>query len=72
MLQAGGYATGAVVSNPVLNSDRHFTQGFDSWDETVGWREREATATTDAALAWIEAQGRAPWLVCRLSASNIS
>lgn len=69
-LRAAGYATGAVVSNAVLGRFRNFRRGFESYDaelsEPEGVRpvlERRAAATTDAALAWVRAQGDRRWFL---------
>lgn len=61
LLAASGYATAAVVSNPVLDLPRQLNQGFEVYDVRMtrhernrpGLTEREARATTDAALAWL-------------------
>jgi arylsulfatase A-like enzyme len=67
LLAASGYATGAVVSNPVLDRSRQLGQGFETYDVRMTRHElnrpqlaeREARATTDAALAWL-ARARPP------------
>lgn len=58
-LHAGGYRTGAFVSSPELNHARNFHQGFDVFDDRLGRDaegrpRRDATATTSAALEWLE------------------
>ena len=68
VLSEAGYATGAIVSNPVLDESRQIGQGFESYDVRMTQSERnrpdlgerEAEATTDAALAWLK-ENR-PWL----------
>jgi arylsulfatase len=64
--EAAGYATAAFVSNPVLARARRLDQGFAIYDDRMTDREanrkvgeREAAATTDAALAWARV-ARAP------------
>ncbi len=68
-LAASGWHTGAFVSNPVLHPARRLGQGFDTYDATLTereanrpLREREARATTDAALAWAR-DARQPWFL---------
>ncbi len=63
LLRDAGYATAAVVSNPILESGRNFTQGFDVYDEAPQWRDRDAVATTDAALAWIRQNTATPFFL---------
>jgi arylsulfatase A-like enzyme len=69
LLAAAGYDTAAFVSNPVLRHERNLDQGFSVYDDrstrlernrAVG--ERDAEATTDAALAWARV-ARAPWFL---------
>jgi arylsulfatase len=69
LLREAGYVTGAVVSNPVLSLPG-FDQGFDHYDHEMTRRElnrdvseREAPATTDAALAWLDAHPEGPWFL---------
>lgn len=64
ILAEAGYATAAFVSNPVLEPTRQLDQGFGVYDITLTRREpsrphlaeREAEATTDAALGWLASQ----------------
>ena len=63
LLQEAGYTTAAVVSNPILESGRNFTQGFDVYDEAPHGKAREARATTDAALRWAQQNARSPWFL---------
>lgn len=66
-----GYATAAVVSNPLLAKRRRFDQGFAVYDDHMTRRERnrrrlterDAAATTDAALAWADRDDREPWFL---------
>jgi choline-sulfatase len=58
---AGGWTTGAFVSAAVLERGYGLARGFDHYDDrTTGkpgerhYAERPATATVDAALAWLE------------------
>jgi arylsulfatase A-like enzyme len=70
-LQAAGYQTAAFVSNPILERSHRLDQGFEVYDQEMpreernrpGMVEREAAATTDAALAWARAGARAPWFL---------
>jgi arylsulfatase A-like enzyme len=69
-LRSAGYVTAAVVSNPVLDRFRNFRQGFDVYDSEMTRREgtrpaveREAAATTDAALTWARERASAPWFL---------
>ena len=69
-LAAEGYATAAVISNPVLGPGRNLQQGFDRYDTEMsrkesnrkGYIEREAAAATEAALDWLES-APAPWFL---------
>jgi arylsulfatase A-like enzyme len=71
VLKARGYTTAAFVSNPVLDRSRQLTQGFDVYDQRMtrrernrkGFAEREAKATTDAAVAWAEVGAEQPWFL---------
>ncbi len=71
VLRDGGYTTAAFVSNPVLDRSRHLQQGFDVYDQRMtrrernrkGFEEREAMATTDAAIAWAEVGAEQPWFL---------
>jgi len=61
-LRAAGWSTAAVVSNLVLRRNSGLAQGFDRYDDAMedreavrDWPERTAGATTDAALAALEA-----------------
>ncbi len=67
--RSAGYATAAFVSNPVLSLP-NMDQGFDTYDLEMSRRERnrdlgerEAEATTDAALAWLAQAGERPWFL---------
>jgi len=70
LLEASGFDTAAVVSNPVLATGRGFEQGFHVYNDEMKQPERNrsdrvervASDTTDAALAWI-AQAREPWFL---------
>jgi arylsulfatase A-like enzyme len=71
ILQDAGYTTAAFVSNPVLDRGRNLAQGFTVWDQRMtrqernrrGFAEREAQATTDAALAWARVGAKEPWFL---------
>ncbi len=64
-LRAAGLRTGAVVSAFVLDAQFGLDQGFESYDDRfqtglggmLGREERSATATTDAALRWLDVRG---------------
>jgi arylsulfatase A-like enzyme len=70
-LLRAGYTTAAFVSNPVLDRRRALGQGFEIYDQRMtrrernrpGYAEREAAATTDAALAWAQVKAREPWFL---------
>jgi arylsulfatase len=69
-LAEAGYATAAVVSNPVLGVARNLGQGFEVYDFELnrvetnrpGLRERDAADATDTALAWLDG-ARKPWFL---------
>lgn len=66
-LRGAGWSTAAFVSGFPLRALFGLDRGFDHYDDalpagTRGRLERDADATTDAALAWI-AEARAPWFV---------
>lgn len=57
-----GYMTAAIVSSSELDRDRGFDRGFEHFDDSlpfrvdrIGLRTKEATGTTDAAVAWLSA-----------------
>jgi len=56
---AGGWVTGALVSNPFLFSASRIDRGFDAY---MGYFNR-AQAGVDLAASWIEARGGAPWFL---------
>ena len=68
--EAAGFDTAAVVSNPVLAPERELGQGFRVYDAEMTRQERnrpnlverDATGSTDAALAWL-ATAREPWFL---------
>ena len=70
-LRDAGYATAAVVSNPILDARRRLDRGFDHYDARMtrrernrpGFAERDARATSDAALAWLAEAGEGPWFL---------
>jgi arylsulfatase A-like enzyme len=69
-LDAAGYDAAAFVSNPVLAPERALDQGFEIYDAKMtrrernrpGLAEREAAATSEAALAWLSV-AREPWFL---------
>lgn len=71
LLTGAGYTTAAFVSNPVLDRVRNFGQGFALYDQRMtrrernrpNYAEREASATTDAVLAFAAAGLAEPWFV---------
>ncbi|RMF70788.1 MAG: hypothetical protein D6744_18915, partial [Planctomycetota bacterium] len=61
-LHAAGYATGAVISAFVLDSQFGLSQGFDHYDDDLSdtevpqiyrYRERKADGTVDRAIDWL-------------------
>lgn len=66
-----GYATGAVISNLVLESRFGLQQGFQTYDETLDsrelhrkkFRERRADSATDAAINWLRNKKRAEFFL---------
>ncbi len=58
LLKARGYDTAAFVSGVPLAAQFGLSRGFNHYDDTFadGAAERTATATTDRAVAWIEAK----------------
>ncbi|MHC4561743.1 MAG: sulfatase-like hydrolase/transferase [Planctomycetota bacterium] len=61
ILQAEGYATGAIVSSFILDSQFGLRQGFDSYNDEfpistreAKFSERKAGATTRLAVEWLE------------------
>ncbi len=66
-----GYRTGAFVSAAVLEAMFGLDQGFDIYDDattkevahTVRYAERDAAAVTGAALKWLAAERKEPWLL---------
>ncbi len=71
LLQGAGYRTAAFVSNPVLYRGKRLDRGFDLYDAEMTRRERnrphrterDARDTSDAALAWAQAEARPPWFL---------
>jgi len=71
LLREAGYATAAFVSNPVLERSRQLDRGFRLYDQRMprrelnrpGFVERDARATTDAALAWAQMSAAEPWFL---------
>lgn len=59
-----GFATGAIISNIVLESRFGLSQGFQTYDERLEsrelnrkkFRERRADAATDAAIDWLRSK----------------
>jgi arylsulfatase A-like enzyme len=70
-LRGAGYHTAAFVSNPILQRRKRFDRGFDRYDDEMTRREsnrphfteRDARDTSDAALAWAQAEARSPWFL---------
>jgi choline-sulfatase len=63
MLKGAGYATHAIVSSFVLDSQFGLDQGFDSYDDDLSagqqqkmfmFRETKATQTANKAIAWLK------------------
>lgn len=68
LLASHGYATGAVVSNPVLQTALGLARGFDSYDDRLegseavrGTPERYADRAVDLALEWFDARPGGPF-----------
>lgn len=67
LLHQRGYATGAFVASRVLDRRFGLARGFDVYDDAMaaeeageyGYPERDATAVTNAALAWASRQSAA-------------
>jgi arylsulfatase len=70
LLAEAGYATGAVISNPVIRRPRNLGQGFEVYDDRMtrservrqNLREREAGEASQAALAWAR-EAQPPWFL---------
>lgn len=63
-LQAAGYRTAAVVSNPWMAADRGFDQGFDHYDDGVAHWNQPGDEVTRRAVAWLDAAPTdAPWFL---------
>jgi arylsulfatase len=65
ILKEEGFATGAVVSNPILRSPLGLSRGFDSYDDRLEGseairktRERYADRAVELALRWLDEHGR--------------
>lgn len=63
VLEQHGYATKAILSNPMLKTRLGLAQGFDSYDDEMlgaelnrGVSEQYADRAIDKALAWLEAK----------------
>jgi arylsulfatase A-like enzyme/tetratricopeptide (TPR) repeat protein len=72
MLQAAGYRTAAVVSGFPLDRRFGLDRGFGAYDDHLPkgndprrtpYVERPANQATDAAIAWLETRGQAPWFL---------
>lgn len=64
--ERAGYDTAAIVNVDFLSQPFGVTQGFRSLDERFSLdnaRSRDARSTTDAALAWLGREHRAPFLL---------
>ena len=57
LLQQGGYATAAFVSNAELNRSRHFHQGFDRYRDRI-----DLESVVEAAQGWADSV-EAPWFI---------
>ena len=62
LARAAGWQTAAFVSGLPLKRGSGLEQGFESFDEPGG-KERRAGATTSAAIDWLAAKPRAPFLL---------
>lgn len=71
VFKENGYATGAVISNIVLQSRFGLNQGFQTFDEELDsrelnrlkFRERRADSATDAAISWLQKKGGRPFFL---------
>jgi len=65
VLQAHGYATGAVVSHSFCSSEWGFAQGFDSFDEdnVLGHRGITSPGVTEAGLDFLERHREEPFFL---------
>jgi arylsulfatase A-like enzyme len=70
VLSRAGYATGAVISNPVIRKARNLDQGFDFYEDRMTRAERNrpmlleraASEATDLALDWAR-DATQPWFL---------
>ncbi|MBW2389924.1 MAG: sulfatase-like hydrolase/transferase [Deltaproteobacteria bacterium] len=70
VLEQHGYATKAILSNPMLKTRLGLAQGFDSYDDEMlgaelnrGVSEQYADRAIDKALAWLEAKPKGPFFL---------
>lgn len=70
VLEQHGYATMAILSNPMLKRRLGLDQGFDSYDDEMlgtelnrGVSEQYADRAIDKALAWLEAKPKGPFFL---------
>ena len=71
VFRENGYATGAVISNLVLESRFGLNQGFQTFDEELDsrelnrlkFRERRADSATDAAIRWLKKKSDRPFFL---------
>lgn len=63
ILHGAGYRTAAVVSNPWINRELGFAQGFDHFDDDLAGWNAPGTRVSDAGLAWLRTSARAPWFL---------
>jgi arylsulfatase A-like enzyme len=62
ILRENGYATGAIVNTWMLNPELGLSRGFDYYS-APGTTLRSADGSTGDALAWIDAQEGAPFML---------
>ena len=70
VLRGRGFRTGAFVGSVVLQADRGLAQGFDTYGDVpvvagppLASRQRPGAQVMDQALAWLESNAAAPFLL---------
>lgn len=62
-LAGHGYATAAIVSCKVLSRDTGLSRGFAVYDEQYAGAQRKGADTVAAAIRWLDARKKGPWLL---------
>ena len=60
-LQAVGYKTFAISTNPHVSKKSGLAQGFDHFIQIGGWQRSNAERVNEAFLKWLNAQGEEPF-----------